>query len=128
VSEVVRVNPTDSRAGMLEACLPAPCRAVAEAAVRHCTSPRMRWPRANSIAASFTRTRAEARDRVLPRRLGSGRSHTRGAEATPLVEHSKLCGPEVMPPTSEPPKWPTSARHAAGMKRRLQWGSAPFGV
>lgn len=39
---------------------------------------------AHIVAASFTRTRAEARERVLPRRVESDRSHKRGAEATLL--------------------------------------------
>ena len=44
----------------------------------------VREPRANIFATSFTWTRAEARERVLPRRLESDRSHNRSAEATPL--------------------------------------------
>jgi hypothetical protein len=36
----------------------------------------------NTVVTSFTWTRAEARERVLPRRVGSDRSHTRSAEAT----------------------------------------------
>ena len=33
-----------------------------------------------------------------------------------------------MPPTGDPPKWFTGARHAAGTRRHLPWGSDPFGV
>jgi hypothetical protein len=107
---------------------------------------------ANNVATSFTWTRAEARGRVLPRRVERGRSLERGAEATLLVAHGRSC--EVprgfprgvgerfrppkrvctrtitrgMPPTGGPPKRNAGARHAAGMRRLLPWGSAPFGV
>ena len=107
---------------------------------------------ASDIAASFTCTRAEARERVLPRSVDSGRSRHQGDEATllePLCRSAeeprgfhrgswKLVGPPKwegkrpsargMPPVGEPPKWSADARHAAGIRRHLPWGSVPFGV
>ena len=41
------------------------CRTVAEASVRHCAPSQVMAPRANMVAASFTGTRAEARERCF---------------------------------------------------------------
>lgn len=106
---------------------------------------------ANIVASSFTRAQAEARERVPPQRLEVGRSRNLDTEATHLEAHGRSCehppgflrGPGVRsltevksrapssrggPPTGGPPKWSASARHAAGIRRRLPWGSVPFGV
>ena len=86
------------------------------------------------------------------RRVDIGRSLNRSGEATPLValgrsreqprgfSRGKGCEPtrrsglasvpssRKMPPTGEPPRWIAGARHAVGIRRRLPWGSDPFGV
>ena len=66
---------------MLEALTFAPCRSTAQAVVHHCAPSQVRRPRANIVAASFTRTRAEARERVLPRHPGRSRSSEFSVEA-----------------------------------------------
>jgi len=50
--------------------------------------------------------------------------------AKPHAEASGCAAPSArkMPPTDEPPKWIAGARHAAGIRRQLPWGSGPFGV
>jgi hypothetical protein len=106
---------------------------------------------ASIAATSFALSRAEARERALPRCLDPGRSRSLGTEATrsEAIGRSRerppgfLRGPGVcrltevslrapssrrMPPAFEPPKWVVGARHAAGIRRRLPWGSVPFGV
>jgi hypothetical protein len=89
--------------------------------------------------------------RVLPRRGVRDRSHERSAEATLSETLGKPNGPRGyhrgedersdspkrvvartvtwwLPPTRDPPKRFTSARHAAGIRRQLPWGSVPLGV
>jgi hypothetical protein len=107
---------------------------------------------ANIVAASFARTRAEAWERALPRSVERGRNLDRGNEATLLdaqcrsveqppgfsrdkvsestrrSELARAPSSRKPPPTCLPPKWYAGARHAAGIRRRLPWGSIPFGV
>jgi hypothetical protein len=92
---------------------------------------------ANNVAKSFTLTRAEARERVLPRRFDFGRSRARGDGAILLGHldrsrefppgHLRFGGTELtcrsgsnralrsrkLPPTPKPPKRFSGARHAA---------------
>jgi hypothetical protein len=64
------------------------CRTLAEAAVQPSTRSRV-TARASIVATSFARTRAEARERALPRRLEIGRSLNRSDEATLLDAHGR---------------------------------------
>jgi hypothetical protein len=88
---------------------------------------------------------------VLPRRGVRGPGRDRCAEATPSETLGKPSAPRGyhrgvdersdspkrvfactvtrwLPPTREPPKRIASARHAAGIRRQLPWGSDPLGV
>ena len=128
------------------------CRSVAEAAVRYCAPSQVMAPRANMVATSFTGTRAEAQERCflgtwsaaeatnpapkLPfwRLTAEAVSTREGSSGEWMCDSTRRSGlarapsPEGCLPPAGHQRCTAGARHAAGIQRRLPWGSIPFGV